>query len=418
MSTFTNTNAELTNTNTGLTNATATINNENINTKKNSVIDNDEPFKFDTTLQQYAIVSLRYDEQKIIDSFKTRGVCKTEDQSKKIINDFYKKDLQKLGGVYPNLYVKVGEWNAINLDFNKFSDQQNNIIKANKLAYEYECALKQDRLDELKRQSELEKTKSIVISTGTDEQEPKVVEASTVKKSKNNKNSTNIYNADALENLDGKNENTENNEFCPDKKYLFADAPIKYNVIEQNYYSLSLLSNESFPANYKHMCSDPNIVLLKIKCVYSDLKDGTDKSEYFEKKEPKYDVILADIGKWYDIKYSIDSVETEEGIVYDNKELNDYMSKTKNNKTQHLDDTENIEDIKNIDNVNFEQTNVTNTENKKVVLNEDAILESINNIHLTKEDLEKKLDEKNNEAKFLESRINELTQKFNMLHCK
>ena len=389
--------------------------NDSTENKKN-IIDNDDFFNLSVKNQNYCIMALRYNEDNIIDSFKTRAIFKTEERAIKQIKDFYDNDKKKHGGMYPNFYVKVGEWNAIDLNFNNMKDgtkQEERVKKANKLGREYLLALKYDRKDELKRQEEMKGKKSSIVVVDKDD----VPDVNSVENNEINEKDDNAknmieenYNNDALDEDDLNDDDDDLNEddLNNDKKYLFADAPVQYYVKEQLYYSVSLLSNESFPTNYKHLCSDPNIVLIKVKCCYSNEDDGREKTEYFEKKDPRYDVAFADIGRWYDIKYSIDKVQTEEGIVYENDDQNKYMKGMNNNKEEKEDE----------DNCENEETDVitTKTVPQKIKLEENLILESINQIDETKEKLKEELDIKNENAKLLEKRIEELERKSKLLH--
>jgi hypothetical protein len=376
------------------------------------IIDNDDEFEFLVKNQNYAIMSVSYDAESLeIECFKVRGIFKTEQGASDGIKKLYEKDVKKHSGVYPNFYVKVGEWNAIDLDFNNMKDQtkhQDRIDRANILAKEYLFALKNDRKDELQRQNEMKLNKSTVFVSESPEDDVKETENSPELESKD-ENVREEYNEKALNEIELESDTDE----PLDNKYLFADPPVQYKVNKQKYLSISLLSNQSFPSNYKDSCTDKNIVAIKIKCCYENEEDAREKSEYFEKKDPRYDVIFSEIGHWYDIKYAIDNVKTEDGIVYENKEQNTYMKNTPNNSNCDVEKEE--EDEEPDISTDGENLNIK-MKPQKVILEENVIMENIQQTQKTKETLEEKLEEKQGDIQFLETRIAEMERKFKSLH--
>lgn len=110
--------------------------------------------------------------------------------------------------------------------------------------------------------------------------------------------------------------------------YLDEDKPLRHQVKKQNYCVISMLTPNSFPENKREQYKDQKILGIKIRGVYEEYQEATDRASQLQKIDKYHNIFVGEIGKW--LPFDVDTTNMgAEDQVYREKSLNKYMKSYK-----------------------------------------------------------------------------------------
>jgi hypothetical protein len=127
--------------------------------------------------------------------------------------------------------------------------------------------------------------------------------------------------------VEGDVENAEQSvaEEVPFVNYLTVDKLVETPVKEAKFFTVQFLTPETFPIDSREKYANQKYYGIKFKEFHETDVKAKEQAEYYNKKDKFHDTPVCEVGKWYEFGYDINTVKTEEGIVYQEKALNEFM---------------------------------------------------------------------------------------------
>jgi len=276
---------------TNTTETTVSNNSETLDT----IWPEDKPLRHRVKKQNFVVLSiLKLKSGKQL--FRTRGVYEEYNDAIIRVNELKKND-----SVSFIFACEMGKWLAIYYDLEKMktntSNERNDLLNGY-MKYYKECLAKEE-LQEKKRKEDLLQGANVV--TG--------------------KHKETIDTESANEVV----EETKNMEDTDD--YLDEDKPLRHVVKNQNYFNCSILNLESFPECNRDIVSNMQVWGLKIRGIYDEYKESSDKAEYTQKMDKYHNVFVGEVGKNYPADVDVSEMGSEDQV-YREKSLGKYMKST------------------------------------------------------------------------------------------
>jgi hypothetical protein len=275
------------------------------NTKKTTASNNletndavwpeDKPLRHRVKKQNFVVLSiLKLKSGKLL--FRTRGTYEEYNDAILRVNE-----LKKIDDVSFIFACEMGKWLAIYYDLEKMktntSNERNDLLNGYMKCYK-ECLVEEEQ-EEKKRKDDLLKGANVV--TGKHKE--------TI-----DSESSNVV-----------LEETKNTEDTDD--YLDEDKPLRHVVKSQDYFNCSILNLQSFPEGKRDRVSNMQVWGLKIRGVFDEYKEASDKAEYTQKMDKYHNVFVGEVGKNYPADVDVSEMGSEDQV-YREKSLGKYMKST------------------------------------------------------------------------------------------
>lgn len=275
------------------------------NTKKTTASNNletndavwpeDKPLRHRVKKQNFVVLSiLKLKSGKLL--FRTCGTYEEYNDAILRVNE-----LKKIDDVSFIFACEMGKWLAIYYDLEKMktntSNERNDLLNGYMKCYK-ECLVEEEQ-EEKKRKDDLLKGANVV--TGKHKE--------TI-----DSESSNVV-----------LEETKNTEDTDD--YLDEDKPLRHVVKSQDYFNCSILNLQSFPEGKRDRVSNMQVWGLKIRGVFDEYKEASDKAEYTQKMDKYHNVFVGEVGKNYPADVDVSEMGSEDQV-YREKSLGKYMKST------------------------------------------------------------------------------------------
>ena len=393
-------------------------------------------------------LSVKYQKFCVIVFFHVNGIikhysvvccCKTQEYANKYASEIF-NELGKEQPISVHI-IPVGYWNSININFkelitnynqNEANTSLNNFMK--------------NYLDELKNETNVQKQRreSALNKLNDNEKivtgkyyDPQVgIEKSklgvTLTTDEDNFNNKLESNSESNSNLNSNVESLlkpsdEVKDVEPSEvefvNYLKVDKIIEYPITSSKYYVVQFLTINDFPIDCREKYANQKFFGIKIKSFFDDYDDAKTKCEYFNKKDYYFNTTIGDTCEWYPFGFDINTVITSDGIIYQEKPLNEFMEVIHEKEIQDrknaliTSEDENNETLNNED----EERNkncLLNDANKFIDKDdpEEILLKKLENIKQQQEVVQSSMNDYKSSSLQLNEKIEEIEELFKMLN--
>jgi hypothetical protein len=280
--------------------------------------DEDKSFRLRVKKQNFAVVSvLRLKDGNLL--FRVRGVFENYNDALSRTDELKKTD--KISFIFVG---EMGKWLAIFYDLSKMtsaeSENRNELL--NNYMKKYRDCLYFEEQEEKKRKENLLSGATIykgehvdslggAVESKTDEAEnsPYLATTSTTSTTSTVVDTTTV-------------------------DYLDEDKAIRQQIKNQDFFNCSILNVESFPERFREQNKDMPVWGLKIRGVYEEYAEASEKAEHLQKIDKFHNVFVGEVGKNYPVNVDVFEMGTEDQV-YREKSLSTYMKST--NSTTHTE---------------------------------------------------------------------------------
>ena len=111
----------------------------------------------------------------------------------------------------------------------------------------------------------------------------------------------------------------------PEEDYLDEDKPLRESIKKQNFCVISMLTPNSFPESKRAQYGDQKILGVKVRGVFETYEAAKARCNTLQKNDKYHNIFVGEVGKWLPFNVDISTMETDDGPVYREEALNQYM---------------------------------------------------------------------------------------------